>query len=118
MPTRIVLDKLRAGVFIDKVKTNKCKIKVVSKLDKNSWLEVQLKEGRNRQIRKMFEAVGHEAVRIIRTAFGPLELGTLPIGVYRFLNKVEIETIKSIENKLKKTPAPKTVRKIYKSKVT
>ena len=118
VPTRIVLDKLRAGVFIDNVKTNRCKIKVFSKLDKNTWLEVWLKEGRNRQIRKMFEAVGHEAVRIIRTGFGPLELGMLPVGAYRFLNKMEIETIKSPEKNLKKSLPQKPVRKIYKSKVT
>ena len=118
VPTRIVLDKLRAGVFIDNVKTNRCKIKVFSKLDKNTWLEVWLKEGRNRQIRKMFEAVGHEAVRIIRTGFGPLELGMLPVGAYRFLNKMEIETIKSFEKTLNKKPPSKPIRKIYKSKVT
>jgi 23S rRNA pseudouridine2605 synthase len=118
VPTRIVLDKLRAGVFIDNVKTNRCKMKVFSKLDKNTWLEVWLKEGRNRQIRKMFEAVGHEAVRIIRTGFGPLELGMLPVGAYRFLNKMEIETIKSYEKTLNKKPLSKPVRKIYKSKVT
>ena len=118
VPTRIVLDKLRAGVFIDNVKTNRCKIKVFSKLDKNSWLEVWLKEGRNRQIRKMFEAVGYEAVRIIRTGFGPLELGALPVGAYRFLNKMEIETIKSFEKTLNKKPPSKPIRKIYKSKVT
>jgi pseudouridine synthase len=122
VPTRIILDKLRAGVFIDAVRTNRCKIKVFSKLDKNSWLEVRLKEGRNRQIRKMFEAVGHEAVRIIRTGFGPLELGALPVGAHRFLNKMEIETIKSLEKTLEKTlkkpPAKKPALKLHRSKVT
>jgi 23S rRNA pseudouridine2605 synthase len=122
VPSRIVLDKLRAGVFIDNVKTNRCRIKILSKLDKNSWLEVRLKEGRNRQIRKMFEAVGHEAIRIIRTEFGPLELGALPVGAYRFLNKIEIEAIRTFEKKQPKTPAkktaPKFVRKNYRSKVT
>jgi 23S rRNA pseudouridine2605 synthase len=122
VPTRIVLDKLRAGVFVDNVKTNRCKIKVLSKLDKNSWLEVRLKEGRNRQIRKMFETVGHDALRIIRTEFGPLELGALPVGAYRFLNKIEIEAIRTLgkthEIKPAKKTAPKFVRKNYRSKVT
>ena len=56
--------------------------------------------------------------RIMSHWLGPLELGALPVGVYRFLNKMEIETIKSLEKKLKKTPPPKTVRKIHKSKAT
>ena len=122
VPARIVLDKVRAGVFIDNVKTNRCQVKVVSKLDKNSWLEVRLKEGRNRQIRKMFEAVGHETIRIIRTGFGPLELGALPVGAYRFLNKIEIEAIRTFAKtpaqKPAKKPHPKLIRKTYRSKVT
>jgi len=122
VPTRISLDKLRAGVFIDNVKTNKCKIKVLSKLDKNSWLEVRLKEGRNRQIRKMFDVVGHQAIRIIRTQFGPLELGALPVGAHRFLNKIEIESIKAFEKSRAKTATEKSlqrpVQKIHRSKDT
>lgn len=122
IPTRIVLDKLRGGVFIDAVKTNRCKIKVLSKLDKNSWLEVRLREGRNRQIRKMFDAVGHQAIRIIRTQFGPLELGALPVGAHRFLNKMEIELIKALGKSPpkgpQKAPLHKPARKIHRSKVT
>ncbi len=95
---------------------------MLSKLDKNSWLEVRLKEGRNRQIRKMFEAVGHQAIRIIRTEFGPLELGALPVGAHRFLNKIEIESIKALEKAPAKTPPKKPlqkpVRKLHRSKDT
>lgn len=94
MPPQAVIEKLRSGVFIDSVKTNTCRIKVLDRLDKNTWLEVRLKEGRNRQIRKMFEVVGYDALRIIRIAFGPLELGALPVGSFRFLTRKEIESIK------------------------
>jgi len=109
MPPPPVLEKLKSGVYIDNVKTNKCGIRLLERLDKNTWLEVRLKEGRNRQIRKMFEVVGYDAIRIIRTAFGPLELGALPVGSFRFLNKKEIESIKSLE----KIPPAKPPRKTF-----
>lgn len=97
VPAPAALGRLRAGVYIDNVKTNRCAIRLLDRLDKNTWLEVRLREGRNRQIRKMFEVVGHDAIRIIRTAFGPLELGALPVGSYRFLSKKEIEAVKALE---------------------
>ncbi len=102
MPPQAIVEKLRSGVFIDGVKTNTCRIKVVDRLDKNTWLEVRLKEGRNRQIRKMFEVVGYDALRILRTAFGPLELGSLPVGSFRFLTRKEVDSIKVLE---KETPS-------------
>ena len=97
MPSPVVIEKLKNGVYIDNVKTNKCGIKLLDRLDKNTWLEVRLKEGRNRQIRKMFEVVGYAAIRIIRISFGPLELGALPVGSFRFLSKKEIDMIKDLE---------------------
>ncbi len=110
MPSPVVIEKLKNGVYIDNVKTNKCGIRVLDRLDKNTWLEVRLKEGRNRQIRKMFEVVGYAAIRIIRTSFGPLELGALPVGSFRFLSKKEIDSIKDME----KTPPEKIPRKAFK----
>lgn len=110
-PPPAVIEKLKAGVYIDNVKTNKCKIKLLDRLDKNTWLEMRLKEGRNRQIRKMFELVGHDAIRIIRTEFGTLELGALPVGAFRFLNKKEIEEIKALEKTLPVKPPRKTFLK-------
>jgi 23S rRNA pseudouridine2605 synthase len=56
---------------------------------KNCWLEIILDEGKNRQIRRMLEALGVEVLRLVRVAIGPLELGKLAKGEYRPLTKDE-----------------------------
>lgn len=103
-PAAAALEKLKAGIYLGNVRTNRCAIRQLDRLDKNTWLEVRLREGRNRQIRNMFEAVGHDVIRIIRTAFGPLELGALPGGAYRFLTKKEIEAVKSLSQAAREKP--------------
>ena len=108
IPSPAALEKLMSGIYIDGVRTNRCSVRVIDRLQKNAWLEVRLREGRNRQIRRMFEAIGHDAIRIIRTGFGPLELSDLPIGAFRFLAKKEIESIRSLEQA---APAAPTRRK-------
>jgi 23S rRNA pseudouridine2605 synthase len=56
---------------------------------KNCWLEIVLDEGRNRQIRRMMEALGVEVLRLIRVAIGPLQLGNLAKGAHRSLTADE-----------------------------
>ena len=58
--------------------------------DRNCWIEVELKEGRNRQIRRMLEALGIECLRLVRVAFGDIALGDLPKGAVRPLTEAEI----------------------------
>ena len=53
--------------------------------DKNSWLEIVLDEGKNRHIRRMFEALGIEVLRLVRVAVGPIQLGELAKGQFRAL---------------------------------
>jgi 23S rRNA pseudouridine2605 synthase len=57
--------------------------------EKNSWLEILLVEGRNRQIRRIFEVLEIEVLRLVRIAIGPLQLGTLAKGNYRHLDPEE-----------------------------
>jgi 23S rRNA pseudouridine2605 synthase len=56
---------------------------------KNCWLEIVLDEGKNRQIRRMLDALGLEVLRLIRVSIGPLHLGDLPKGAYRTLRPEE-----------------------------
>jgi len=58
-----------------------------------AWLEITLREGLNRQVRRMTAAVGHPTLRLVRIAIGPIRLGDLPPGHWRDLTKGEIEEI-------------------------
>ncbi|CAK09359.1 pseudouridine synthase [Rhizobium johnstonii] len=62
--------------------------------DRNSWIEVELDEGRNRQIRRMLEALGTECLRLVRVAIGGLELGELPKGAVRALSEPELQALR------------------------
>ena len=62
--------------------------------DRNSWIEVELDEGRNRQIRRMLEALGTECLRLVRVAIGELELGELPKGAVRTLSDAELQALR------------------------
>ncbi len=95
------LAQLRKGVIIDdgngnKVKTDRAKVKLVGFEDDTSRFEVTIHEGKNRQIRKMFEAVGEEVIFLKRVSIGDLRLGGLARGKYRYLNDAEIEYLKRL----------------------
>lgn len=93
------LARLRAGVFVTtsrgkRVKTAPAKIKVIRQSD-NPWYEVTLTEGKNRQIRHMFEEIGHHVEKIKRVRYGPLELDVSP-GKFRRLAPNEVDQLKSV----------------------
>ena len=69
-----------------------------------SWYEITLIEGRNRQIRRMFEAVGHHVEKIKRVRYGPLKLD-VPPGEFRSLTLREVEQLKSASKMPKVKPA-------------
>ena len=73
---------------------------------RNSWLEIVLDEGRNRQIRRMLEQVGVEVLRLVRVAIGPLPLGKLPKGEVRALTAGEK---RAIDASMKSRSRPRTV---------
>ena len=90
------LAKLRAGVVIDGVKTKKCTIKVVDEFKDFTKMHVTITEGRNREIRKMFETVGKEVVFLKRIKIGDLALHGLDRGECRKLTPDEIEYLKNV----------------------
>lgn len=97
-PKEEALAKLRAGLSIatdegKRVRTSPAAVRVVKEAA-NPWYEITLIEGRNRQIRRMFEAVGHHVEKIKRVRFGPLTLD-VPPGVFRPLTPKEVERLKS-----------------------
>ena len=74
---------LEQGVTIEGGKTAPAKVTIVERQEHNTWFDITIHEGRNRQIRKMCEAVGYPCLRLIRTRLGPYELGDLASGQYK-----------------------------------
>jgi 23S rRNA pseudouridine2605 synthase len=96
-PKEDAIAKLRAGVSIAtddgrRVRTGPAQVRIV-KAATNPWYEITLIEGRNRQIRRMFEAVGHHVEKIKRVRYGPLTLD-VPPGEFRPLAVKEVEQLK------------------------
>lgn len=87
---------LECGVEIDGRKTMPAKVKILAKDEHHTRVEVTITEGRNRQVKKMFESVGKEVEFLKRVAEGELRLGGLQRGKYRFLNDREIEYLKGL----------------------
>lgn len=94
-----MLDKLRNGVEIDGRKTLPCDVILLTEEDDRVVLEFGIREGRNREIRKMCEAVGLEVARLKRIAEGPVKLGMLPLGKFRDLTPREIEKLQKLVDK-------------------
>jgi len=97
-PKEEAIAKLRAGVSIatddgKRVRTGPAGVRIV-KEGTNPWYEITLIEGRNRQIRRMFEAIGHHVEKIKRVRYGPLALD-VPPGKFRLLTLREVERLKS-----------------------
>jgi len=84
------LDVLRRGVTLSDGPTRPAIVKRLRDTTKYTFLEITLTEGRNRQVRRMLEAVGSKVLKLVRTAIGPVRIGDLPIGKHRVLTEEEI----------------------------
>ncbi len=88
--------RLRAGVQLDGRLTSPAHVRVVRYEAFDTVLLVTIHEGRYRQVRRMFEAVGHQVVQLKRVGFGPIQLGDLPRGTWRQLTLNEIRKLKEL----------------------
>lgn len=80
---------LEQGVTIEGKKTAPAQVSITESQANNTWINITIHEGRNRQIRKMCEAVGYPVLRLIRTHLGTWALGDLAVGKYRTLSLAE-----------------------------
>ncbi len=92
------IEKIRRGLTIltdrgQRVRTAPAKVRIVRESD-NPWYELTLTEGKNRQIRRMFEEIGHHVEKIKRVRYGPLSLD-IPPGEFRRLSAGEVDKLKS-----------------------
>lgn len=98
--TREQIEKLEQGVYIDRQKTAPCSIKLIrtNENKKTSFMEMTIHEGKNRQIRKMFETLGYKVIRLNRIKEANITLGKLQVGEYRRLKPIEVVKLKKYLN--------------------
>ncbi len=89
------VNKLRNGVDIGGFITSKAKVKIIRGTKNSTTLEITIHEGKNRQVRKMFAAVGNKVTDLERVAIGEIRLGRLAEGHYRKLTREEVEYLKN-----------------------
>lgn len=94
--TMQTLTKLRNGVYLDGVKTSPAKVEVIGATQFGTKLEITIHEGKNRQVRRMFESVGCIVKRLKRTREAGLILGHVPLGHWRKLTEAEVNMLKKI----------------------
>lgn len=97
-PSNEAIERLRRGVYMDgdARRTYPAQVRVVRDEALFSDILVTIHEGRNRQVRRMFEAVGHKVLLLRRVRFGPLELGSLRRGEWRELTQDEVTRLKAL----------------------
>lgn len=96
VPTPEEITKLRKGIKLEDGMTAPAKVKLVRKVEANSWLEITIHEGRNRQVKRMVEAIGHPIIKLKREGLAFLTLGDLKSGEFRHLTAEEIKKLKEI----------------------
>jgi 23S rRNA pseudouridine2605 synthase len=94
MVSRDAIKRLEQGILLDGERTLPARVKVLKQSARETLLEIELHEGRKRQIKRMLAEVGNPVVKLTRTRYGPLDLKAVPEGKYRFLTKREVELMK------------------------
>jgi 23S rRNA pseudouridine2605 synthase len=89
---RQALRSLREGVELEDGRTAPARVRRLGE----DWIELSIHEGRNRQVRRMCEAVGHRVLELVRTGFGPLALDGLQPGAHRRLSEAEAERLRAL----------------------
>ena len=87
---------LEQGVRLEDGMTGPAQVRKVRKGETNSWLEVTIREGRKHQVKRMLESVGHPVLKLLRTRMGPLSLGDLESGEFRFLTDREANVLRQL----------------------
>jgi 23S rRNA pseudouridine2457 synthase len=109
LPAEEAIRKLEQGIVIQDYRTQPIKARLIDPPDipgreppiryrkdiPTAWLELELKEGRNRQVRRMTAAVGFPTLRLVRWAMGSITLAGLPVGAWRDLTSAEVAALRS-----------------------
>ena len=93
-PSENDFEALRKGIRLEDGLTAPARARVVEKLKKNAWVEIEIHEGRNREVRRIFEALGYFVEKLIRVRVGSVSLGFLAPGELRPLSQNEVTDLK------------------------
>jgi 23S rRNA pseudouridine2605 synthase len=94
-PSPEVLADLRRGIHLAEGVARVSEVRITKELKKSTIMEIVLREGHNREIRRILARVGHKVLRLLRIAVGPVRLGNLPQGAYRPLGRQEVEALRN-----------------------
>jgi pseudouridine synthase len=105
IPGQRDLEKLSQGIMLEEGVTAPAEVSVIDIRNGNALLELTIHEGRNRQIKRMIEKIGHEVIRLKRIKIGGLSLGDLKPGQFRHLRDSEVRRLKNLSG-MKMNPRP------------
>ncbi len=97
------IEQLKNGVILSDGPTQPAIVKRIRDSAKYSFIEIIIREGRNRQVRRMIEAIGSKVLKLVRTEIGGVSIGDLPIGRYRELSPVEVQQLTPVPKKAART---------------
>jgi 23S rRNA pseudouridine2605 synthase/16S rRNA pseudouridine516 synthase len=96
VPEEKKLIRLKRGVMLEDGEAKAVSCSLIRQREKNSWVRVVVTEGRNRLVKRMFSAIGYTVLKLKRIEYGPIQLGDLPFGRFRYLTLEEMEKVKKI----------------------
>ena len=95
------LDKLKNGIKLDSFRTGPIDVNLEIQKGTNAWVSIGLREGKNREVRRIMDYLGYPVNRLIRISYGPFQLGNLQKGETAEINKDVVSNQLGLMNKLK-----------------
>ena len=105
------LESWRQGLLLDGKKTARARVEVLGTRKDTTLLRVIMREGRKRQIRRVAEMLGHPVLELTRTRLGPLDLGLLDVGQWRYLTAKEVNSLIALKQQAQKTTSARKRRR-------
>jgi 23S rRNA pseudouridine2605 synthase len=96
VPEEKKLARLKRGVLLEDGEAKAVSCNLIRQREKNSWIRVVVTEGRNRLVKRMFSAIGHSVLKLKRIEYGPVQLGGISFGQFRYLTPEEVERLKRL----------------------
>jgi len=97
VPGERKLDLLKKGIRLEDGLAKAQSVQILREREKNSWIQITVTEGRNHLVKRLFAAIGHPVLKLKRVEYGPIRLGNLPVGHFRFLTPEEVDHLRRLK---------------------